>query len=218
MNVNPRIYLIIFLFFVLPKNIFCQPPLLVNLSEAKRAVLEYYKSGRYQEELDSIITDAIRQVRLLPLPKNAAFVFDIDETALSNMEYELKYDFGYIREEWNKWVMEGRAPAIRQVKNFYDTLRSLGIKIIFITGRGMEQYNATFKNLEKVGYVGFDTLICRTKDEAQLTAREYKSKKRKELTEKGYKIIGTIGDQWSDHEGGYTIIIVKLPNYMYKVD
>lgn len=211
--------LVFFGFLLFVTSIHSQPPVIINLSDAKKSVKEYYRSLQYQEELDSIVTDAIRQVRQLDLPKNAAFVFDVDETALSNIEYELKYDFGYIKEEWNKWVMEERAPAIRPVKNFYDTLLAMGIKIIFITGRNESQYQATFNNLKKAGYAQFDTLICRSKDESNLSAREFKALKRKELTEKKqYKIIGTVGDQWSDHEGGYTIIKVKLPNYMYKVE
>lgn len=195
-----------------------QPPLVVNLSEAKKAIKEYY-AYKYNEDMDSIIADAIWQVKNLKLNKNSAFVFDVDETALSNFEYEINYDFGYIKKEWDKWVMSEKATAIKQVKQFYDTLISMGIKVIFITGRTEEQFQATYNNLVKASYSKFDTLICRTKEDLGKTAKEFKSQKRKELTEKfGYNIIGTIGDQWSDHDGGYTIIKVKLPNYLYKVE
>jgi acid phosphatase len=204
--------------FVFFNRVASQPPLVVNLSEAKKAIKEYYLSGQYSLELDTIIADAIRQLNSLQIGKNSAFVFDVDETALSNFEYEMKYDFGYIKSEWDKWVETEKAVPIRQVKAFYDTLVSRGIKIIFITGRSQSQYQATFNNLKKAGYGTFDTLICRGTNETNLTAREFKSLKRKELTEKGYKIIGSIGDQWSDLEGGYTILKVKIPNYMYKVE
>lgn len=200
-------------------SLLSQPPLIVNLADAKKAVREYYLSYKYQDELDSIIADAIRQVRHIGATKNSAFVFDVDETALSNFEYEIKYDFAYLKDEWNQWVLSEKAPAIRQVKNFYDTLLAMGIKIIFLTGRTENQYQATYNNLKKVGYSVFDTLICRSNAEAHLSAKEFKSTKRKQLTVNNkYRIIGTIGDQWSDHEGGYTIIKVKLPNYMYKVE
>jgi len=210
-------YLVI-VYFLAACAVLAGPPLVVNLSDAKRAVKDYYISYQYKEELDSIVADAIRQVKQIPITPNSAFVFDVDETALSNLEYELKYDFGFIPEEWDKWVMSERAPAIKQVKMFYDTLLSLGVKVIFITGRSEKQYTATLNNLKKAGYANFDTLICRSKDEVGLSAREYKTNKRRELTQKGYRIIGTIGDQWSDLDGGYTIIKVKLPNYMYKVE
>ncbi len=218
MDIKLKIKFLIICFFSFTAIAISQPPIIINLSDAKKAVKEYYRSMKYHEELDSIITDAIRQVRLLSLSEKSAFVFDVDETALSNLEYEFKYDFGYIKEEWDKWVKTEKAPAIRQVKNFYDTLIAFGIRVIFITGRSNEQYQATYNNLKKAGYAVFDTLICRSQDEIGLSAREYKTNKRKELTEKGYKIIGSIGDQWSDLDGGYTILKIKLPNYMYKVE
>nr|GMC47574.1 acid phosphatase 1-like [Ipomoea batatas] len=50
------------------------------------------------------------------------------------------------------------------------------------------------------------------------TAVEYKSKKRTELVKKGYRIIGNIGDQWSDllgdNAGARTF---KLPDPMYYI-
>lgn len=211
------VFIGIFLLFIVYQSA-SQPPLVVNLSEAKKAVKEYY-AYRYNEEMDSIIIDAIQRVKQINLSKNSAFVFDVDETALSNFEYEINNDFGYVKKEWDKWVLAEKAPAIKQVKKFYDTLVSMGIKVIFITGRTEEQFQATYNNLVKAGYTKFDTLICRTREDQGKSAKEFKSQKRKELTEKsGYRIIGTIGDQWSDHEGGYTIIKVKLPNFMYKVD
>ncbi len=215
--VKIRIPLIVFLILFI-NQLFSYPPLIVNLSEAKNVIKEYYLSGRYSLELDSIIADAIRQLGEITISKNSTFVFDVDETALSNFEYEIIYDFGYIKSEWNKWVESEKAVPIRQVKAFYDTLLARKIKVVFITGRNQSQYQATLNNLKKAGYVQFDTLICRGPNEQDMTAREFKTLKRKELTEKGYKIIGSIGDQWSDLEGGYTILKIKIPNYMYKVE
>ncbi|MCX7880816.1 MAG: hypothetical protein N2517_09180 [Ignavibacteria bacterium] len=217
-----KLFVILFLsfstFFLRHNTSFSQPPLIINLSDAKRAIKEYFLTGQYDLEMDSIIIDAIRQVKNLKIENNSAFVFDIDETALSSFEYQMQYDFGFIRNEWDKWVEKANAPAIKQVKRFYDTLVSFGVKIIFLTGRPEKQRTPTINNLKKAGYVIFDTLICRNINEQGLTAREYKSRKRKELSEKGYKIIGTIGDQWSDLDGGYTILKIKLPNYMYKIE
>ncbi len=215
--VSFKVPLIVFLILFI-NQLFSYPPLIVNLSEAKNAVKEYYLSGRYSLELDSIIADAIRQLDEITISKNSAFVFDVDETALSNFEYEINYDFGYIKSEWNKWVESEKAVPIRQIKAFYDTLLVRRIKVIFITGRNQSQYQATLNNLKKAGYLQFDTLICRSPNEQDLTAKEFKTLKRKELTEKGYRIIGSIGDQWSDLDGGYTILKIKIPNYMYKVE
>ena len=153
----------------------------------------------------------------LKLPENPAFIFDVDETALSNMEYEVKYDYGYIKDKWDEWVFEGKAPAIKEVKRFYDTLISKNISVIFITGRKYDQYDITLNNLKSEGYVRLDTLICKPKDFSGKTAAEYKPEMRKLLSKK-YNIIGSIGDQWSDLEGGYTIMKIKIPNYLYHID
>ena len=57
-----------------------------------------------------------------------------------------------------------------------------------------------------------------TGDEAKMKAVDFKSTKRVWLTEQGYKIIGTVGDQWSDLEGEYHGIRVKIPNYLYLIE
>lgn len=213
-----KLFSLALFFFAFAQNSNSQLPLIVNLSDAKAAVKQYYLSGKYDFELTEIIQDALPKVKQFLKVQNRAFVFDIDETALSNFQYEIENDFGYIPELWRKWVTSEKAPAIQQVRQFYDSLVAWGFKIIFITGRSDSQYQATINNLRKVGYSTFDTVICRSKFEADLSAQEYKANKRKVLTENGYFIVGSIGDQWSDLLGGFTILQIKIPNYMYLVE
>ena len=117
-----------------------------------------------------------------------------------------------------KWNKELKAPAIPQVKELYDFLLDKGSRIIFLTGRNLPEYEVTYRNLIKEGYTTFDTLITQREYELELSAQEFKSVKRKELVEKGYEIIGTVGDQWSDLEGEYHGIQVKIPNYLYLIE
>ncbi|MFN3782141.1 MAG: hypothetical protein ACK4SO_08195, partial [Candidatus Kapaibacteriota bacterium] len=63
------VFIGIFLLFIFYQSA-SQPPLVVNLSEAKKAVKEYY-AYRYNEEMDSIIIDAIQQVKQINLSKNS---------------------------------------------------------------------------------------------------------------------------------------------------
>ncbi|MCL5030796.1 MAG: hypothetical protein M1480_17435 [Bacteroidetes bacterium] len=186
-----------------------------NLSLAKEEVINYYESGKYEKELDKVVNKAIDEFRDIPVTDSSAVVFDIDETTLSNYEINKKLDFGYVPGLWDKWIEEAKAPAITGVKRLYDFLYEKGFKLIFITGRKEYQYNSTFKNLVNDGYKDFDTLIVRNSDENNLTAKEYKSKIRVELTQKGYKIAGDVGDQHSDLDGPDHGIQVKIPNYMY---
>jgi acid phosphatase len=190
-------------------------PSLQNLQVVKKDIMHYYESGAYSKDLKEIISNAESEINNLILSANSAVVFDIDETSLSNYEIMKKEYFGYDQTRWDNWVNEGRAPAIPEVKEFYDYLISKNIKVIFLTGRKNSQYSTTYKNLKKVGYVKFDTLILKNDSESSLSALEFKSNKREELSKKGYDIIASIGDQVSDLEGKNHGIQIKLPNYIY---
>ncbi len=206
------------LFFLMNNFLSAQDqPILINLSDAVKSVKQYHTSEQFNRDVDRAIDDGLANLRQLEIPKNAAFVFDIDETALSNLEYELRYNFGYDPKTWDEWIKEANATAIPGVKRLYDSLVARGIKIIFISGRNAALIKDTELNMKKVGYSHYDTLICKTPEFKGKKAVEFKSKIRKELSRK-YKIIGSVGDQWSDLEGGWTIIKIKIPNYMYFIE
>ena len=188
-----------------------------NLTTARNEVKEYYASGKYDEELDEVIKKAKSEFEMIEFKEKSVVIFDVDETALSNYELAERMGFGYVYEMNKEWNAEMKAPAIPQVKDLYDFLLSKGLKIIFLTGRNIPEYEVTFTNLVKEGYTTFDTLITQRENEYDLNAKEFKSKKRTELTENGYEIIGTVGDQWSDLEGSYHGIQVKIPNYLYLI-
>ena len=195
----------------------CSPSLL-NLNKAKLKVVDYYQSGQYDNDLNKIINVAEEELNNVHGSDSSAFIFDIDDTALSTYEINKEMDFGYVPDIWNRWINKANAPAIKEVKNFYDYLINKKIRIIFITGRTISQYDATIENLKNQGYTKFDTVITRSKSECSVNAANYKSQKRTELTQIGYDIIGTIGDQWSDLNGPYHGMQVKLPNYMYYIE
>lgn len=190
---------------------------LQNLQVVKQQIIEYHESGQFEEETNKVIDDAIKKFSGVTITTTSAVVFDVDETALSNYEHIVDHDFGYIPPLWNEWVLESRAPAIEPVLRLNNYLTQRNVNIIFLTGRPFNQHDATVYNLKNVGYTTFDTLITRGENERKLSAVEFKSRKRVELTEKGYNIIGSVGDQWSDLEGPYSGIQVKVPNYLYLI-
>ena len=191
---------------------------LQNLDISKKLVENYYESGQFDTECKDVYDDAIRQIEKLSLPQNAAVVFDVDETVLSNYNSTKSIGFGYVQNIWHNDILRADEPAIPQTKVFYDWLISKNIKIIFLTGRYQEICEATKKNLIAKGFSQFDTLIVRNSDEMKMPAAEFKIQKRDELVKKGYAIIACVGDQWSDLEGGNTGIKIKLPNYLYLID
>lgn len=187
---------------------------LPNLGIIKIAIREYISSGQYQSDQKKAIDDALLILDNLKMPGLPAVVFDIDETALSTLNYSLQYDLGFESESWNNWILTASAPANNEVKRLYDTLINRNIKVIFLTGRNDKQYEATIQNLKNVGYNQFDTLICKTPEFKGMKAIDYKTEIRRRLSQH-YNIIASVGDQWSDLDGGYTIMKVKLPNIFY---
>jgi len=189
----------------------------VNLSVARESVKEYYESGKFDEELAGVIREAKIKFESAEVKGNSVIIFDVDETALNNYELAEEMGFGYVYKMNKEWNSEMKAPAIEAVKDLYDYLLARGFKIIFLTGRNWPEYEVTYKNLKLEGYAQFDTLITQREDELKLNATEFKISKRIELTEKGYDIVGTVGDQWSDLEGPHHGIQVKIPNYLYQI-
>ncbi len=208
---NITFYLTLFLFS-------CASEKPVNLSVAREEVKQYYESGKFDQELSKVIEGAKEKFSEINFGENSAVIFDVDETVLDNYGLAEQMGFGYVYELNKKWNAEMKAPAIKPVKELYDLLLSKGAKIIFLTGRNFPEYEATYENLKQAGYTVFDTLITQIGDEKKIKAQEFKSSKRVWLTKQGYEIVGTVGDQWSDLEGDYHGIQVKIPNYLYLIE
>ena len=167
--------------------------------------------------MNEIIKDAKEKFSKIEIKNNSAVIFDVDDTALSNYEISKRLDYGYDFNIIQEWVLSAKLPAIKQTKGLYDFLKSKNVKLIFLTGRLSEEYDATYKNLIEQGYTGFDTLIVRSKEQKKTGTQTFKSGVREALTKSGYDIIGTIGDQWTDLNGPDSGIQIKIPNYLYEV-
>ncbi len=191
---------------------------LENLDTAKKLVQEYYEGGQFDKECKEIFDNAVEQIEKLPLTQKSVVIFDVDETVLSNYNNTKEIGFGYIREYWHKGILKADEPAIKESKKFYDWLISKNIHVIFLTGRYQEVYEATIKNLVNRGFTKFDTLIVRSNEEKSIPAAEFKTRKREEIVARGYNVIASVGDQWSDLVGGNAGIKIKLPNYLYLID
>lgn len=190
---------------------------IINLSAAKQQVARYYNSGEYVDDLNSVVNSAQKLfARYNPLPINAAVTFDIDDTALSTYLLSKEFNFGYHKKQFHELMNHGALPPIIPVLNLYNYLKNLGIKIIFVTGRNENLYMSTYKNLINAGFKDFELLILRPPETKNMGFAEYKNWVRKELTNRGYTIIGSVGDQEGDISGNDAgNIRVKLPNYIY---
>lgn len=187
----------------------------MNLTIAKEHVEYYYECGQYDKDLDKAVDGAMKHFAKIPVTSNATVIFDIDDTVLSDYADSKAISFGYIPKLFHEWILRSDAPKIKQTKKLYDYLVHRGFKIIFLTGRKHDEYEPTIKNLRAQGFTQFDMLIVRKLKEEPMLAKEYKSRERAKLAKKGYTIVGSVGDQWSDLTGGHNGLTVKLPNYRY---
>ncbi|PRQ51130.1 putative Acid phosphatase [Rosa chinensis] len=183
----------------------------------------YMLGDQYRKDSEVVTHEAYVYAEGLNLTNdgNNLWVFDIDETTLSNLPYYAEHGFGvevYNSTAFTAWVLEGIAPALPESLKLYKKLLALGIKVAFITGREESQRNVTETNLKNVGYDTWETLVLKDSSYSGSTAVVYKSAERKKLEESGYRIIGNIGDQWSDimgtNIGNRTF---KLPDPMYYI-
>ena len=90
-------------------------------------------------------------------PENAAVVFDIDSTLLSDYGNEEDMNFNYNPDLNAVWVDNELFPAVAGMVDTVKTLYAEGYAIYGITGRPYNQEDATIGNLTKVGYTSDGT-------------------------------------------------------------
>lgn len=195
---------------------------LVNLSDAKAAVLAYADDGRYAADLAYVAGQAEAWLHTRAAARQPgerlAVVFDLDETLLSNLPAMRDEDFGYRPSEWIRWTDRADAPVLPEVKRVYDLARTLDIAVFFLTGREDPRERAsTEANLRRVGLDHYVELRMRRRDDTGRTAAARKSAVRSAWAAAGWTIVASIGDQESDLAGGHAERTFKLPNPFYRI-
>jgi len=199
---------------------------ILNLDTFKAQLKRYHECtctcGCYAKDLDHQADRAIAFLRVRAAhrtPKEKlALVLDIDETTLSNWPEMIKADFAYDGTAFNAWVDTAQGSAIPGTLRLYREAQRLGVSVFFLTGRPETQKPPTEKNLRAQGFDNWQQLILRTPDQAALTAVAYKSAARATIAAQGYKIIESVGDQWSDLKGKPEAeFSVKYPNPFYLI-
>lgn len=194
--------------FVQARNEFNVDHNKVKFDSRKKAIKDYYNSGKYEIEVITTCNEAKDYFNKVDVSERSVVFFDIDDTALRPLIWEMD-------------VLEINCPLTKinlPVLELYKSLIVKGFKIIFITGRNDIRYEETRKDLEQSGYLGFHDLILIPNDLFKNASTDklgnWKYTVRQEFS-KDFEIIGCVGDRDVDFAGGYTGFIVKLPNYLY---
>lgn len=200
-----------------------------NIGDLKNDAVAYYDSGAYLTNLQQTAAPATVWINeQAPRVTRPAVVFDIDETALSNWAAIEANDFGRVIAGpcddppqgpcgWLAWDLRGQSTVIEPTMEIFTTAKERGAAIFFITGRSESQRAATERNLDTVGYRGYERLIMEPDGAHYVSAADFKAPQRAQIEAQGSTIIANVGDQPSDLAGGFAQQTYLLPNPFYRI-
>jgi hypothetical protein len=197
-----------------------------NFDTLKKQLKQYHectcKCGCYAKDQDHQAERALAFLRNRAAHRRPneklALVLDIDETSLSNYEELVKADFAYNSAVFDAWVNYAKAPVILGTLRLYRVAQKLGVSVFFITGRADSEREATERNLREQGYQNWQQLYLRPSALASQPVSVFKSGARAAVVAQGYRIVLSVGDQWSDDRGApQAEFFVKYPNPYYLI-
>jgi len=129
-------------------------------------VKDYVMGKGYLTDLERVSEEALIFARSIEFSGDGKdiWIFDIDETLLSNLPYYIDHGFGlelFDHSEFDKWVERGVAPAIAPSLKLYQRVLDLGYKVFLLTGRKESHRLVTVENLINAGFQNWDKLILR---------------------------------------------------------
>ena len=160
-----------------------------NSAEYKALCLQAYNIAKKKLELE------LSKEYEKPL----AIIADLDETIFDNTPYNemlINENKSYNQENWSDWVNKEIATAIPGSLDFFNYAKSVGIEIIYLSNRRVENYEATKSNLIKLGFPFDESTVMLLRDETR-----DKLKRRSSI--KDYEVIMLIGDNLGDFDSAF---------------
>jgi len=165
----------------------------------------YQNAGRHIDELiaDKDASALPGQTGMADLP--TAIILDVDETSVSNVEFQLQLDGSFSHEAFDFWQQNNPARRIAGAPEFIQAARDKGVTIFFITNRPCEERDfapgpcpqeaITLKDLAEAG-IETDTDHLMLVGEKPGWNREKRF--RQELIGTEYRVIMLVGDDLGD--------------------
>ncbi|HEY6980193.1 5'-nucleotidase, lipoprotein e(P4) family [Reyranella sp.] len=134
-----------------------------------------------------------------------AIVLDVDETLLDNSPYEvwmMKADQSFSTKTWNQFCAAQISKAIPGAVEFTKYADAKGVKVFYLSNRGVETKKDTRENMEKLGFPmggNVDTFLM------QNEKPDWGSQKgtRRAFIAKDYRILLNFGDNLGDFDDRY---------------
>ncbi|MES2204648.1 MAG: HAD family acid phosphatase [Pseudomonadota bacterium] len=191
-----------------------------DLYTVQQSLMQYHDNGQYEHEIQMVVDKAKKHLETRIAQKQQrplAIVLDIDETALSNWQELKTMQFHYDKNYWLNWEQSKQAIAIKPILDLYYYALDNHIHVFFITAREESVRKVTEDNLKQAGYTSDNIVYFTPENNPYKNSADYKTAMRKKITDQGYDIVLSIGDQYSDLCGGYADALVKLSNPFYYI-
>ena len=134
-----------------------------------------------------------------------AVILDIDETLLDNSAFQvwmLKADQSFSTRTWNQFCAAQMSTPIPGAVEFAKYAESKGVKVFYITNRGVETEADTRKNMEKYGFPmggNVDVFLMQNKQQGWGGAKST----RRAVVTKDYRVVLNVGDNFGDFDDAY---------------
>jgi len=178
----------------------------LNSAEFEAIALQTYRDAT--DDLADKVNDTSWSA--LPGQTNAAhlppaIIFDVDETVVSNVEFQLTLVPPFRDEDLNAWNAANKARAIPGVADFAKAARKLGVELFFVTNRPCikdevsgdpcPQRAVTTQDINEAG-------VPVTADRVMLSYQQpgwnKEKKNRRDAIAQNYRIIMLMGDDLGD--------------------
>ncbi len=176
--------------------------------EFKGNALTVYALARYR--LDEALAD--KKWTAAPAEQKAgyetlppAIIFDVDETLLDNSHYQvwmMRNNQSFSTKTWNQFCAAQISTAIPGALEFAKYADSKGVKLFYVSNRGIETKDDTRKNMEKLGFpmdANADTFLM------QNEKPDWGSTKgtRRTVIARDYRVLLNFGDNFGDFDDRY---------------
>jgi acid phosphatase len=181
-------------------------PWVASAAEYDALTLQAYQNAT--QRLDELIADKHSsalpgQQGMASLP--TAVILDVDETAISNIGFQVQLDGGFSHEAFDYWQQNNPAGRIAGAPEFIQAARDKGVTVFFITNRPCQERDfapgpcpqkaITLQDLAEGG-IETDADHLMLVGERPEWTREKRF--RQELVGREYRVIMLIGDDLSD--------------------
>ncbi|GAA4827094.1 hypothetical protein GCM10025787_01110 [Saccharopolyspora rosea] len=145
--------------------------------------------------------------RGVPAP---AIVLDVDDTSLLTHPLTSSPD----PDEAETAAAQARLPAIGPTRDLARHAAQRGVGVFFVTARADDPglRHATLVNLRGQGYPDPAGLVMRPAADHGSSVERYKSGARADVERQGYRVLESLGDQYSDLDGGHAERGFKIPD------